>query len=248
MVGRIQFERFVEQKYYWSKTMKHLYFIVEGETELEFVNRLLIPYLVEKGLHTNIQGILITMGGGGHGFNNIEHFKNTIKPVLRYGNEPFITTLIDYYGINSDKKMPNYAECTRKMNVDERISCLESELNRQVQSIKPYKFFIPYIQKHEMETLLFANPIEGFSLEDENIQKAVIKACSQFENIEDINHTPQGAPSKRLESIYKASKKKYEKGVDAIDIAEFTGVENMLEKCPRFKNWVNQLIISILSS
>lgn len=227
--------------------MKHLYFIVEGETELEFVNRLLIPYLVEKGLHTNIQGILITMGGGGHGFNNIEHFKNTIKPVLHYDNEPFITTLMDYYGINSEKKMPNYTECMQEMSADERISCLEAELNKQVQSIKPFKFFIPYIQKHEMETLLFANPAEGFSLEDEKIQASVTEIYSQFENIEEINHTPQGAPSKRLEAIYKASKKKYEKGVDAIDIAEFTGIENMLEKCPRFKNWVNQLINSVLS-
>jgi CBS domain containing-hemolysin-like protein len=43
--------------------MKHLYIIVEGETELEFLNRLLIPHLEKEGLNTHIQGLMITMQG-----------------------------------------------------------------------------------------------------------------------------------------------------------------------------------------
>jgi hypothetical protein len=58
--------------------MKQLYIIVEGETELEFVNRILFPYLRSRGIYTHLQGLMITMKGGGHGFNNIEHFKKTI--------------------------------------------------------------------------------------------------------------------------------------------------------------------------
>lgn len=88
--------------------MRHLYIIVEGETELEFVNRMLIPYLVNGGLKTHIQGLPIDMKGGGHGFNNIEHFKKTIRPLLYNENVPFITTMIDHYGINSERKLPNY--------------------------------------------------------------------------------------------------------------------------------------------
>lgn len=51
--------------------MKRLIFIVEGETELEFVNRLLIPYLTVSGLTTSMYGIIITMSGGGHGYTSI---------------------------------------------------------------------------------------------------------------------------------------------------------------------------------
>lgn len=68
--------------------MKHLYIIVEGETELEFVNRLLIPFFVENGLNTHIQGVPIDRRGGGHGFKSIEHFKNTIRPLLLNINQP----------------------------------------------------------------------------------------------------------------------------------------------------------------
>lgn len=226
--------------------MKHLYCIVEGETELEFFNRIIIPYLYEeKKIVTNIKGLMISMSGGGHGFNNIEHFKNTISPILNYNNQPVITTMIDYYGINSEKKLPGFLECERFSAVDDKISHLEGALNQQVQSIKPYRFFIPYIQKHEMETLLFADAEAGFSLENEGIKEAVLAVCEAFSNIEDINNSYETAPSKRLEKIYAENGAKYEKVSDGVDIAEFIGIHTMLEKSPRFNNWLNGLIAAV---
>lgn len=222
--------------------MKHLYIIVEGPTELEFINRILIPYFNSKGITSHIQGIIITMSGGGHGFNNIKHFANTIKPVLNYNNEPIITTLIDYFKLNSETKLPGFLECSKNQPTDKKIECLEGKLNDIVQAIKLYNYFIPYIQKHEMETLMFANPEDGFSLENVKIKNAVLEICKQYPNIEDINGSEIGAPSKRLEAIYKLNNKKYEKIIDGIDIAEFTGIEKILEKCPRFRNWIENLI------
>jgi len=178
--------------------MKHLYIIVEGETELEFVNRILIPYFIANGLHTHIQGLMITIKGGGHGFNNIEHFKNTIKPLLNYEKEPFITTMFDHYGLNSEKKLPNYTNCIREINVENRIYCMEQSLVNIVNSIKEYRYFIPNIVRHEMETFLFADPEKGFELEKEEIRQEILAICTEILNIEDINCTPQGAPSKRL--------------------------------------------------
>ena len=220
--------------------MKHLYIIVEGPTELEFIERILIPYFNSQEIYTNIQGIPIFMSGGGHGFNNIEHFKNTIKPVLNYKNEPIITTLIDYFGLNSETKLTGFTECTQNLSVDKKIECLEFKLNEVVQKTKSYKYFIPYIQKHEMETLMFANPEIGFSLETDKIKKAVLEVSQKYKNIEDINGL--FAPSKRLEEIYEVNNQKYEKIIDGIDIAELTGIEKMLEKSPRFKNWIHTLI------
>lgn len=222
--------------------MKDLYFIVEGETELEFINKILIPYLYSQGILCHIQGYPITMSGGGHGFNNIQHFVNTITPVLNYNSEPIITTLIDYFQLNSEKKLPGYAISLNYALTDDRVNYLESKLNEVVQNITPYRFFIPYIQKHEMETLFFSNPEVGFYLENDNIKNSVLEICKQYQNIEDINGSPEGAPSKRLEAIYKANGKKYEKIIDGIDIADLTGIEKILEKCPRFRNWIENLI------
>lgn len=222
--------------------MRHLYFIVEGETELEFVNKILIPYFYSQGVLCHIQGYPITMSGGGHGFNNIQHFINTITPVLNYQNEPIVTTLIDYFQLNSEKKIPGYLESLNYVLTDDRVNYLESKLNDIVQSITPYRYFIPYIQKHEMETLLFSNPEDGFYLESDKIKNSVLEVCKQYPNIEDINGSTEGAPSKRLEAIYKADGKKYEKIIDGIDIADLTGIEKILEKCPRFRNWIEHLI------
>lgn len=225
--------------------MKRLIFIVEGETELEFVNRLLIPYLTAHGLTTSIYGIIITMSGGGHGYNNIEHLKNTIRPVLSMSDQPIITTLIDHYGINSEKKLTGYTECIQESGVEARLKKMEEKLNEAVQSIKPYRFFIPYIQRHEFETLLFAAPEKGFDLEDEQIKQGVITLCSSFASVEDINCTPEGAPSKRLKTIYKRNSKVYEKVADAVDIAELATIEKILQECPRFRKWVKTLLHTV---
>lgn len=222
--------------------MKRLILIVEGQTELEFVNKLLTPHLVKRGVNASIQPIMITMKGGGHGFNNIEHLGNTIRPLLNDSDEPIITTIIDHYGINSESKLPGYTECCKEQDMAIRLDKMESKLYEYVQTIKPYRYFIPYIQRHEMETLLFANPEGGFEYEDERIKNEVMNLCKQFDSIEDINDTPEGAPSKRLADIYNKYQKKYVKIVDGIEIAELTTIEKMLEKCPRFRKWVEQLI------
>ncbi|PWK22647.1 uncharacterized protein DUF4276 [Arcicella aurantiaca] len=228
--------------------MKHLYIIVEGQTEAEFVERLLISYLSNQGLHTNIQPIKITMSGGGHGFNNIEHFRNTIKPIMYYKDEPIITTMIDYSGINSEKKMPNYLNCIEKSDVEQRILCMEESLKNYVNTIKPYTNFIPNILRHEFETLLFANPEDGFDLEDEQIKREIIDLKSKYLSIEDINSSPETFPSKRIESIYSSINKKYNKIADGVDIAELTGINSILKECPHFKNWLDKITHVVLES
>lgn len=97
--------------------MKDLYFIVEGETESEFVKELLIPHLNNNGVTSNIQPIKITMSGGGHGFNKIEHLRNTIQPLLSYENRPVITTMVDFFRIPNG--IPGYPECMEMNLVDD---------------------------------------------------------------------------------------------------------------------------------
>lgn len=223
--------------------MKPLVFIVEGETEDEFVNRLLMPYLAARGLNTSMQCLMITMSGGGHGFNNIEHFRNTVRDELYRSDEPVITTFIDHYGINSETKLPGYNECVKERDTDKRIRKMEAKLEEAVRAVKPYRYFIPYIQRHEFETLLLADPESGFSMVgNERIKEDVKRLCSKFDSIEDINETPEGAPSKRLIDIYSRCNEKYEKATDAVDIAELTTINAMMEKCPHFREWVETLL------
>ncbi|KOS06850.1 hypothetical protein AM493_13050 [Flavobacterium akiainvivens] len=222
--------------------MRDLYFVVEGETELEFVEQILIPYFYKQGINGHLQALIITMSGGGHGFNNIQHFLNTVEPVLHYSNQPIVTTLIDFFRLNSETKLPGYSGCLGINLTDDKIDYLQQKLNDAVQTVIPYRFFIPYIQKHEMETLFFSNPEEGFYLEDEKIINDVLAVTRQYGNVEDINGTEAGAPSNRLKAIYELHGQRYEKTVDGINIAELTGIEIIIEKCPRFKGWIENLL------
>ena len=153
--------------------MKKLVFIVEGDSEAEFVNRIMTTYFASKGIH-HIWPIKISKTGESGGYNNIDHFKNTIKLVLFNKEEPVITTFIDHYGINSEKKMPGY-DRIKNEPVEKKLAMMEKKLNEVVQSIKPYRYFVPHIQRHEYETLLLADPEKGFAFEDEQIKKDVLK-------------------------------------------------------------------------
>lgn len=224
--------------------MRNLYFIVEGETEEEFIKRLLIPYLYGRGLRCHIQAILIFMSGGGHGHNNAEHFLNTIEPVLHYSGEPVITSLLDFFRF--PRKQPVFAACAACRTAVEEAACLQQALFAEVQRIRPYPYFIPYVQLHEFEALLFADVV-GHELHHPGIQTEVAAVIDAYPSPEEINSRPESAPSKRLESIYRAYKQHYRKAADAVDVVELIGMDRLLDRCPQFSAWVEHLIEAVQS-
>lgn len=98
--------------------------------------------------------------------------------------------------------------------------------------------FIPYIQLHEFEALLFStnNGFEHyFMAQQANETQSIV---TRYKNPEEINSTPQGAPSKRILSIHED----YDKVIEGNLIALEIGIKAILSKCPRFKEWVDLLI------
>lgn len=223
--------------------MKRIYVIVEGPSEREFVSRILAPYFGKNGLL--ISAISMLKSGGGMGFSNLEHFKNNVKPLLYDKDSPLITTMVDLFRFPVQSNDPNEEAELKKYSLESDISTrlagLERVLYDAVQKIKPYKDFIPYIQKHEFEALIFSDA-KVFNIESAAIEKAVEDILATIPCPEDINTTEEGHPAKRLESIFKSNKKKYVKGANAVDFAEMAGIEIILEKCPRFSHWVKILM------
>ena len=223
--------------------MKRIYVLVEGQTEKEFVSRLLSPYFGQQGL--SITPIPMLKSGGGIGFSNLEHFKNNVKPLLYEADRPLITTLVDLYRFPVHSSSPKEVESLQIISADPdpqaRLNGFGDILTAAVQQIRPYEYFIPYIQKYEFEALLFADS-EAFGIENAEIQKDVEGVLTQISEPEEINSTETGHPAHRLEDIFSKHKRKYEKGADAVDIAELIGIETILEKCPRFRQWIEVLI------
>lgn len=98
--------------------------------------------------------------------------------------------------------------------------------------------FYPYIQLHEFEAVLFSSDKGFIKYFDEDNTLELQEIIDKYENPEDINSTPDGAPSKRLLRIVP----EYDKVMYGNIIALEIGITTILDRCPRFKKWVNTLI------
>lgn len=214
--------------------MKRVYIVVEGQTEQEFVNSVISPYLQNFGI-LNVTPILIrTSRTGRGGMVSYSHLANTIKPLLMSKNNDYIvTTFIDFFRLPND--MPHYEDCMKKPNKIDQIRSLEEAIN---ESIDDRRFF-SYIQLHEFEALLFSSN-KGFEYYfSDEYAKATASVVSSYDNPEDINSSPEGAPLKRLLAI----KPDYNKVLEGNLIALEVGIKTILEKCPRFAEWIDKIIV-----
>jgi hypothetical protein len=122
----------------------------------------------------------------------------------------------------------------KKENHQEAVEILETKMDELFGNTH----FVPYIQLHEFEALLFSSN-KGFETywEDEQTEKAM-EIIAQYPNPEDINSRPEKAPSKRIIEI----KSDYDKVAEGNLLAMEIGIEEMLNHCPRFKQWIKCLI------
>lgn len=218
--------------------MKRLRIIVEGGTEETFVNEILRPYLFEQQIF-DVTGLRIqTSQGHKGGFVNYQHLKNDISRILRESNV-VVSTFVDFFRIPTS--MPDYEEMIRVVHADQKIEILENALANDIN----HPHFVPFIQKFEFESLLFSSN-RGFSTiydgANPHIASATQAIIDQYDNPEEINNHPNTAPSKRIQKILAEHGMTYDKAFDGNLIALEIGIYTILEKCPRFREWVEKLI------
>lgn len=203
--------------------------ICEGPTEVEFVNRCLEPYLRPCGI--SAYGTLLSARSGRHRGGRVTVDRLASKISLHYGEADRVTTLVDFYGFQ-DQGGRGRAQ-------------LEADIAAAAQAITTGydpRFVLPYVQMHEFEGLLFTNPSDFEWAEDgwsEEVKNALLAVAQAFSNPEDINDSPETAPSKRILSIFPAGT--YSKPEHGPLIAEATGMDAIRAKCPAFNEWIGKL-------
>lgn len=212
--------------------MKRIYIIVEGQTEQEFVKSMIAPYLQQSGIYSVTPVLIRTSKSGRGGFVNYEHLKNDAVKLLRSQKDDFIVSMfVDFFRIPEIPQKEKWEQMTNhKEQVEEMEKCIKDDIKD--------RRFIPYIQLHEFEALLFSSNkgFETYFTKDNALETQQI--IDAFDNPEEINTTPSGAPSKRLLAI----KDDYEKVIEGNLIALEVGMNEILIKCPRFKAWIEKLI------
>lgn len=214
--------------------MKRLYVIVEGQTEQEFINTLVAPYLQNYGIYSVTPILIHTSKTGKGGFVNYQHLKNDAKRLLNSQKQDVVVSmLVDFFRC---PEIPDKEKWSAKASHMEQVKAMEQCIKEDINDAR----FIPYIQLHEFEALLFASN-KGFEIYFNKEESAATQSIiAQYENPEDINTTPEGAPSKRILSI----KNDYDKVLEGNLIALETGFPAIMEKCPRFRAWIETLIDS----
>jgi hypothetical protein len=214
--------------------MRRLIIIVEGDTEKEFIEKTLRPYLASEGVF-NLSCYKIRKTNGG--LTNYDNLKDDLVSAI-YEDNVLVTTLIDYYAL--PKNFPKYAEAQRERNKSTRLAFLEQAIVEDIKADGYLPQLHPYIQLHEFEAFLFTD-IEGFELNfaaSEANLPGIRRVIGSFPNPEDINDSPVTAPSKRLEELIPA----YRKIVFGNIVIEANGIERILESCPRFKSWTDEIV------
>ncbi len=220
--------------------MKRIIIICEGQTEQQFCNDVLQKYFNQKGI--SLQNPAIKKTGGG--IVNWEALKYQIETHLRQDSTAIVTTLIDFYGIHEHHKYPNWKIASNnKVQKNAGMDLMEKGM---LEDVKNHNRFIPYIQLHEFEALLFSD----ISIFDKNFETNEIldyeylkQTIIENPNPEMINDGSQTAPSKRLSKIIKGyfsdneNMKVFYGSILTYDI----GLNKIKEKCPRFNNWISML-------
>lgn len=213
--------------------MKRLVIICEGPTEVQFCKDILHVFLLNKNIAAYYP--LISKSGGG--IVPWKVFKEQIERHLREG--AYVTSLIDYYGIPDRYEYPKWKESKSIGQKEPRMDFLEKAMWEDIGSPLNKKF-IPNILLHEFEGLLFNN-VASFELvfEDREIidKRELTNIIKRNPNPEEINNSPDNAPSKRLSRLIKG----YDKVAFGNLIASAIGLDQMRAKSPHFNNWIHKL-------
>lgn len=219
--------------------MIRLHVFCEGQSEESFVNELLVDHFAFSKVFASASAFTTSSNRGigkqyKGGINSYKKIYKEIKDMLSKDKNPDfrLSTMIDLYGLPND--FPGYEEARNMINPYTRVEILEAALAEDIDDSR----FIPYIQLHEFEALIFADPakLEKDYLDyEKEINELVI--LSEKHNPEEINDNPNTAPSKRIIAAIPVYKKHY----SASSVPKEIGLERMREKCKHFNEWLTKL-------
>jgi hypothetical protein len=216
--------------------MSKIHIVAEGQTEETFIRDVLVPYFAVQGIYVTysvvntkrvVDGPNFVGGVGSYG-----KLKYDITRLLKNPSIDLVTTLIDFYGMPLGFPGRTSVPASSPLN---KVRHVEAAITADINNER----FLCYIALHEFEALLFAGPEviqEAFS--ETNCIHKIQRIVDDFDNPEEINDSPQTAPSKRLEVIFGDE---YQKTVHGPLITETIGLARLRAVCPHFDEWISRL-------
>ncbi len=217
--------------------MKRVHVICEGQTEETFVNELLAPHL----LAFDVLPVASLVGKPGHKGGNVTTIRMSRDICLRLlgDKHAWCTTFFDYYGLATD--FVGKAAAERLAGFAQKAQAVEDALRAQILAQtddNEIRRFIPYIQMYEFEGMLFSDPERmAAGLFANEVGADLVAIRRAFASPEEINDSPETAPSKRILGLVPSYDKPLCGSLAAIEI----GLPGIRNACLRFDAWVGRL-------
>ena len=210
--------------------MKHMYLLVEGQTEETFVRELLAPHYARQRLFVTPIIVRTSPGhkGGVTGYGKIKH---QLSRLCRQDRNANVSTLFDLYGLPGDFPGKRLADFPANGTGEQKASFLETRLAEDINEPN----FIPYLMVHEFEALLFVKPEAfGYWTDTQELVDSLTAIAQAHETPEHINDSPQTAPSKHITRLMPEYEKTFHGPLIAADI----GLDSLRQACPHFNSWL----------
>ena len=225
--------------------MTRLLIHVEGETEESFVNEVLRPNLHDCG-YSVVGARLVGNARQRSRRGGIRSWPTVRKDILNHLKaDPggISSTMVDYYALpqGAHDGWPG-----RRAAAGSAFECkartIEDALLRDVGKAMGGSFdasrFVPYVMMHEFEAMLFSD-CDGFArgIGRSDLAPKFQEIRDAFGTPEEIDDSPDTAPSKRVEALVPGYQKPLMGTLAALEI----GLEAIRAACPHFRNWLNRL-------
>ena len=225
--------------------MARLHIIVEGETEEDFVNQLLARHLYRIG-YVEVSARLMGRQRPRRRRGGIRHWPEAQRDIinhLRQDTGVTVSTLVDYYGMPSTEPgvWPGRATAGN-IPPSQKGEHVERAMLADVTDAMGHTFnpgrFVPYVMMHEFEAMLFSD-CDAFAraIGHAELGGSFQQMRESFNTPEEINDSPETAPSKRI----LASVPNYQKPLLGVAAASQIGLAVIRRECPHFGQWLTRL-------
>lgn len=215
--------------------------IVEGNSEEGFVRDVLAPVFGEQELF--LYPCKIATGkqtrGGFRLHKPYDYVRRDLVTWHKQQPDSLITTMFDLYALPHD--FPGVQQSVAFQDPFAKVAWIEQCLKADIsQYIDPRKF-IPYIQLHEFEALLFAEPakLAEYFFEHQTEVEKLIEIRNSYASPEHINYGFSTAPSKRI--IQQIPLYQKQKSIAGPIVAGYIGLGKLRRECRHFDEWLQNI-------
>ena len=217
----------------------------EGPTEKNFTDIVLAPHLYGVG-YTEVSARLVGVQRENARRGGIRSWTETRRGIisqLRRDAGLIVSTMVDYYRLpsNGPRSWPGRAEGSR-LAFPQKATHVENAIRSDVIALMGDGFnparFVPYVMMHEFEAMLFSDCARfAQAIDRPDLSGRFQEIRNAFTTPEEINDSPETAPSKRIVDLVP----EYQKPLDGTAAAGAIGLAVIRRECQHFGQWLAQL-------